>query len=163
MIALLDVHYFEDDSARAACVVIEDFPCDTISEQRVVQVQNVEPYLSGQFYRRELPCLLAVLEEMESSIDCMVVDSYVDLPEGKGMGRRLFESFDENVPVVGVAKTKFQNAESRCVLRGESERPLFVSAAGMDTEEAGEKIESMHGEFRIPDMIRLVDQLARVN
>jgi deoxyribonuclease V len=61
-----------------------------------------------------------------------------------------------------VAKTSFGDA-SWCipVVRGESQRPLFVSAVGMDAEEAAEGVHAMHGRHRIPTLLQLVDREAR--
>ena len=47
------------------------------------------------------------------------------------------------------------------VLRGQSRRPLFVSAVGMDLAEACAYVEEMHGKFRVPWAMSEVDRLAR--
>lgn len=47
------------------------------------------------------------------------------------------------------------------VLRGTSARPLFVTAAGMPRAEAAELVRHMAGRFRVPDVLRRADQLAR--
>jgi hypothetical protein len=39
--------------------------------------------------------------------------------------------------------------------------PIFVSTAGMDLNLAAEKIKSMHGKFRIPRLLKLVDLMSR--
>jgi deoxyribonuclease V len=64
-------------------------------------------------------------------------------------------------PVVGVAKSRFDGARAVEVYRGGSIRPLYVSAAGLDPEEAAEKIRSMHGRHRVPTLLKRVDRLAR--
>ena len=49
--------------------------------------------IPGEFYRRELPGLLAVLEKIEQPIDVMVIDGYVDLaPDRPGLGRHLWSA-----------------------------------------------------------------------
>ncbi len=64
--------------------------------------------------------------------------------------------------VFGVAKSRFVGAvDAVPVTRGRSSRPLFVTAAGMDPEEAAEKIRIMHGAYRIPTMLKLADRLCR--
>jgi deoxyribonuclease V len=52
-------------------------------------------------------------------------------------------------------------AESIEVVRGDSARPLFVTAVGIDAGVAADHIRAMHGEFRIPTLIRCADGLAR--
>ena len=47
------------------------------------------------------------------------------------------------------------------IYRGDSAKPLFVTAVGMTLEEAKAHIASMHGEHRIPTLLRRVDQLCR--
>jgi deoxyribonuclease V len=64
------------------------------------------------------------------------------------------------IPVVGVAKTKFHGAVPVEVLRG-SGSPLFVTAVGLTLPEAANCIRDMHGPYRIPTLLRRVDQLAR--
>jgi deoxyribonuclease V len=70
---------------------------------------------------------------------------------------------DKVYPVIGVAKRGFYNNAGyvREVRRGESENPLYVSAIGMDLELAAECIQNMHGEYRIPTMLKEVDRLGR--
>jgi deoxyribonuclease V len=47
------------------------------------------------------------------------------------------------------------------VQRGHSRRPLYVSAAGIDAETAARYIQDMHGTYRLPTLLRRVDQLCR--
>jgi deoxyribonuclease V len=50
---------------------------------------------------------------------------------------------------------------AREVTRGHSLSPLYVSAAGMHLSDAMHHIQEMHGEFRIPTLLKRVDQLSR--
>jgi hypothetical protein len=38
---------------------------------------------------------------------------------------------------------------------------LYVGSVGIDKEMAAENIKQMHGEFRIPTLLKMVDSLAR--
>jgi deoxyribonuclease V len=90
------------------------------------------------------------------------VDGYVLLgPNRPGLGARLFEALGNSIPVIGVAKTYFQGSRAASVRRPGSDRPLFVTAVGVDLGLAAEQIARMHGPFRIPTLLRRVDQLAR--
>src|SRR5262245_36607915 len=60
MIAFVDVDY-RDDEAAAACVLSAGWADEILAREIVERVRGVEPYVPGQFYKRELPCLLAVL------------------------------------------------------------------------------------------------------
>src|SRR4030095_7914663 len=99
-----------------------DWTDATAVDERVVHVANVQAYEPGQFYRRELPCLLAILQQLPP-IKSVIIDGYVWL-EGTskpGLGAHLHEALHEQVAVIGVAKTRFQGADGACeVLRGAS-------------------------------------------
>ena len=94
--------------------------------------KGVEPYVPGQFFKRELPCLLAVLEKVREPIDQIVVDGFVSLGDKPGLGFHLWEALDRKVAVIGVAKNHFRYATPVEVVRGSSKRPLYVTAADID-------------------------------
>lgn len=134
--------------------------------QLAVTVPEVQPYMSGAFYLRELPPLRAVLEAVKSGgaerLGMIIVDGYVDLdPDGRpGLGARVHDEF--GVPVIGVAKTAFATATHAVpVRRGQSVRPLFVTAAGITLAEAATLVGEMAGRHRVPDALRQADALAR--
>ena len=119
-------------------------------------------YAPGQFYLRELPCLLAVIDRLDALPRTIVVDGYVFLgPERPGLGAHLYDALAGNVPVVGVAKRPFRDAFAVPVRRGESARPLYVTAIGLAVGEAAAHVRAMHGEHRIPTLLRRVDALSR--
>ncbi|HRJ16128.1 MAG TPA: hypothetical protein PLI34_14115, partial [Saprospiraceae bacterium] len=99
--------------------------------------------------------------------DILVVDGFVVLDDtGKpGLGSRLHEALGGNVPVIGVAKSNFAalNLLKREVLRGDSARPLYITAAGLDLDLAADHIRQMKGEYRMPDLLKKLDQLTRTN
>lgn len=162
MIVCLDVDYRGDD-AQVAAIVFEKWASDTVTESKVLTVKNVHPYVPGEFYKRELPCLLAVLAELKSPIDLIVVDSYVWLAKDKpGMGHHLYEALDKKIPVIGVAKTHFKTDDcSVKILRGESKTPLFLTCIGIEQIEAATFVSVMHGDHRIPTLLKLVDKICR--
>lgn len=164
MLICLDVDYREQ-GAIAAGVIFEVWDAPSASLDWVTQINEVAPYLPGSFFLRELPCLLAVLRCIPTSfsIECILVDGYVWLDgEGRmGLGAHLFKALEERIPVVGVAKTSFAGATAIPLLRGSSQRPLWITSVGMDPTLAASRIASMHGHFRIPTMLQRVDQLCR--
>ena len=96
-------------------------------------------------------------------VDLLVVDGYVHLdPEGRpGLGAHAHEELV--IPVIGVAKTAFRGATHAIeVRRGGSDRPLYVTAAGLPVEEAAGMVWEMAGPHRLPDALRRVDALSRV-
>ena len=161
MIACLDVDYRES-IAYAAGLAFHNWPDAIPATEKVVPVVGVYPYQPGQFFRRELPCLLAVVRELPP-VAVVIVDGYVWL-EGvsvPGLGAHLYHSLAGKVVVIGVAKTRYAGARAVEVLRGRSTRPLFITAAGMSSESAAEHVGFMHGPNRIPTLLKRVDFLCR--
>jgi deoxyribonuclease V len=163
MIAILDVDY-RADHALAACVVARDWTDESPTLELVERIDQVNDYEPGQFYKRELPCLLAVLNKLPTPPDVIVIDGYVWLGAGPkpGLGAHLFLALEEKIPVIGVAKTRFLSAvDARELFRRGSSRALYVSVAGVESDEAVKAIDSMHGEFRLPTLLKRVDRLCR--
>lgn len=82
---------------------------------------TVEPYEPGQFYKRELPCLLAALEHINRPLQTIVVDGWVDLDRRPGLGRHLYENIKGPTMVIGVAKNPFVGAGGCCCLPGKQQ------------------------------------------
>ena len=162
-IACLDVGYMEA-AARAACVVIDDWRASRPVGEHVAMIHEVKDYQPGEFYRRELPCIQAVLKELKQPPTCIVVDGYVWLDGGQrpGLGAHLYKTLDGRVPIIGVAKNPFKGTDHATELeRGGSDRPLYITAVGIPIAEAVDNIGAMHGPHRIPTILRRVDQLSR--
>ena len=160
MLACVDVAY-RDDKARAACLVFPHWRSAEPIRVLKASLDHVAGYEPGAFYKRELPCLLAVLDQVAVHLEGVVIDGYVWLADGTvpGLGAHLYEALRANSAVIGVAKTTYR--DDRCslpVLRGGSRRPLFVTAAGLAPEAAAEALRAMHGDGRIPTLLRRVDR-----
>jgi deoxyribonuclease V len=158
----LDVQYHPDHAIAAAMMF--DHWTDAIPIRVVTQrIDEVAPYEPGAFYKRELPCLLAVLETFCEPLETIIVDGFVWLDDQnkRGLGAHLFDALEKRITVVGVAKTAFTGAPALEVLRGQSKQPLFVNSIGCDQIRAAQWIANMHGEHRVPTLLKAVDQLAR--
>ena len=163
MIAALDVQYDQTtSSALAAAVVFQNWDDEEPFRQYTVRCHDIADYVPGQFYQRELPCLLAVLSEIQEPIDVVVIDGYVSLGEKPGLGIHLWEALQRQKAVVGVAKTRFYSASAVEVCRGSSKSPLFVTAVGMEAAEAAAMVATMAGPHRNPKLFKNADQLARM-
>jgi deoxyribonuclease V len=164
VIAALDVQYNESAStAVAAAVVFANWQDVLPYSEYLVECQDIQGYVPGEFYKREMPCLMAVLAKVAEPLDLIVIDGYVSLGDKPGLGMYLWQAMKEKVPVVGVAKTPFHSAAAVAIVRGGSHSPLYVTAVGLDSVEAAQKVQRMAGEFRIPALLKRVDQLARGN
>jgi deoxyribonuclease V len=163
MIACIDVDY-RTGHAIAACVLFNDWHDPLAVSEHTARISPIQPYVSGEFYRRELPCILKVLESVSSPLDVIVIDGYVWLDGGtkQGLGAHLYEALGRNTPVVGVAKTPFATAKHIEITRGtDSTRPLYITAAGISASQAADCIRAMSGTSRVPDLIKRADKLAR--
>ena len=169
----LDVHYrpvtvagrgtgIRRERAKAVGLSFGDWAAAEAIAIEHVWVEDVAAYRPGRFFERELPCLLAVLARFDlAPFRAIVVDGYVHLDEDgrAGLGQRLYTALGEQTPVVGVAKRAFARTGSAAVplLRGASATPLYVSAAGMPLPEAAAHVATMHGAYRTPTLLRLLD------
>ena len=161
MIAAFDVSYSGDGSAQAAAVVFINFTDATPQRVYRKKIAKVAEYVPGSFYRRELPCILALLAEIEERIDVIIVDGYVTLGDRPGLGQHLSDSIDPDIAVIGVAKKYFAGSRPAKALRGRSKKPLFVTSYGLEIDKARELVESMHGKYRIPTLLKMVDRLSK--
>jgi len=158
----IDVHY-RDDFAKAVSIEFEGWEDEVPLKVHEAIINEVEEYISGQFYKRELPCILEVLKcSPIEKIELIVVDGYVTLNDDgkKGLGKYLYETLGEKIPIIGVAKRSFKGNElNTCKLyRGESKNPLYISSVGVSLEAATKSIERMTGKYRMPDLLKLLDR-----
>lgn len=166
MIYAFDTYYFEN-FAKTVSIAFEAWNSATETEIFTEKTTVSAGYESGAFYKRELPCILSLLNKINlNEGDVIIVDGYVTLDnEGKiGLGGHLFEALEGKIPVVGIAKNGFNapDDQRRTVYRGESKTPLFLTAIGVDVDEVQVKIVHMHGNFRIPTLLKKLDQLTRI-
>lgn len=163
-IACFDVAY-GDEAAVVAGALIHSWDAESASQVLVRRFDiSPKPYESGAFYKRELPVLLPIISEFDDPIEVIIIDGYVWLNANHlpGLGGHLFASLGGHIPVIGVAKSRYRDDTwSIPVLRGMSQRPLFVTSAGIDQERAAERIRRMHGNARIPTVLALADRAAR--
>lgn len=156
----VDIGYGENNTAKAVGIIVDEHWNETFI---IKSINEVLPYEPGHFYKRELPCILKIIEEIDiNALEFIVIDGYVYLGiENKnGLGAHLYETLNRKVPVIGVAKTNFKGNENNAikVYRGGSKNPLFVSSVGIDMKQSVDFIQHLKGEFRIPDILKILDQ-----
>lgn len=158
--------YYVGHTAKTVCVAFKDWqdkePAHVYTEDR----DGIEDYVSGEFYRRELPCLLSLMEKIPlEDVTAILVDGYVYLDDTGtfGLGGYLYNALGGRIPVIGVAKTNFARIETakRVLLRGDSQKPLFITAIGIDVDEVTARIGSMDGPYRMPTLLKYVDTLTK--
>ena len=163
MILAIDVQY-EENSAVVAGVLFPKWSSTEPNRDMVKSVSGIEPYESGAFYKRELPCILSLLQDVNEHLETIVIDGFVTLgkEEKKGLGMYLYEALGEKISIIGVAKRSFKDTPKICeIYRGDSSKPLFVTSVGLSLGEAIAGVASMHGKHRIPTLLKKADQLCR--
>jgi len=87
--------YYVGNKAKVIGVLFENFsdekPLKIISKV----VDGVAPYESGSFYKRELPCIVSLLEDLDvRDISLIVIDGFVYLDgDGRyGLGAGIYTS-----------------------------------------------------------------------
>jgi deoxyribonuclease V len=158
----MDVAY-GPTTATVSAVAFAKWTDDVPLEEWVTTTPVPDEYQPGEFYLRELPCLIALLPDLPNHLSTIVVDGYVWLGTGRmGLGAHLYAALGRTVPIVGVAKAPHRgNDIAIAVRRGGSMRPIFVTATGMPATRAAAAVGRMAGPHRIPTLLRRADQLAR--
>jgi deoxyribonuclease V len=132
-------------------------------------------YKPGELYKRELPCIMQCLSMLNiDDIELIIVDGFVWLSEDgktttKALGARLQDAilnkYQTKKTIVGVAKNKYHVDIPDCVEieRGlESKKPLFITCSEpCFTEHYAAHIKGMHGDYRIPSILKAVDSKTR--
>jgi deoxyribonuclease V len=163
IIVAVDVQYSEH-LAAAAGVIFGDWGAPCAVQELTQLISEPAPYVPGEFWRRELPCIETLLRTSGTRPDVIVIDGYVwlDAVGRPGLGAHLFAALNGAVPVIGVAKTAFLGSpHAQQVQRGTSQRPLYITAQGIAATEAAAAIQQMHGATRIPTLLKRVDRLCR--
>ncbi|WP_035650610.1 endonuclease V [Flavobacterium sp. ASV13] len=165
MILAFDTYYY-DNKAKTVCLEFTEWNQEKDFKVHTEIIDNVSEYIPGEFYKRELPCILSLLNNINLKEETIIiVDGFVYLDDDKkyGLGGHLYEKLNKKIPIIGVAKTNFASIEKdkKPLFRGDSKKPLFVTSIGIDLEDAFQKIESMAGEFRIPTLLKEMDRLTK--
>jgi exodeoxyribonuclease-5/deoxyribonuclease V len=165
MILAFDTYYY-DNKAKTVCLEFENWSENKNFKILTEIIDNIEEYIPGEFYKRELPCILSLLNKIDiNNVDAIIVDGFVYLDDENkfGLGAYLYEKLDTRIPIIGVAKTNFATIEKnkKTLFRGESKKPLFITAIGIELDIALKKIESMDGEYRIPTLLKELDRLTK--
>jgi deoxyribonuclease V len=163
MICAVDVCY-RISNAVAAGILFRNWDDSSAVKEFCVSVPSYEEYKSGQFYRRELPCLMKLFEYIDSLPQYIIIDGYVYLDNAKqpGLGKYLYDALNGESAVIGVAKRRYKyTPDETAIYRCGSKRGLYVTAVGVSAVDARNFIMQMHGEHRVPTLLRRVDRLSK--
>ncbi|GBO52119.1 endonuclease V [Pseudanabaena sp. lw0831] len=163
MIFAVDVDY-RDGKAVAAGIAFHDWEDNAPDSTFITQTDQVAEYQPGEFYKREMPIILLLLEEIPQRPKIIVIDGYVYLDRYRkaGLGYHLYNALNAQVAIIGVAKSRYKDIPTESeVFRSDSNRPLYVTAIGIEESEARDYKKKMHGNHRLPTMLKAVDRLCR--
>jgi len=164
MILITDVDY-KENKANAAGIIIENWLDEKHIAQYTIEHDKIKKYIPGEFFKRELPCIIKLLSIIKEDISCLVIDGYVWLDDfyKRGLGAVIYQEINEKIPIIGVAKKSFYTLgeNHRKIYRGNSKQALYITSVGIDLDFAAKKIENMHGKYRIPKHLKEADRLCR--
>ncbi|WP_226642949.1 endonuclease V [Microbulbifer variabilis] len=163
MILAIDVDYRGKEAIASAISFNHwhDQHPTAVYHSKIAEIAEYEP---GAFYKRELPCILTLIQEHQLKPNIIIIDGFVSLGEEcrPGLGMYLFEVLNKKIPIIGVAKKPFLGTPKESeILRGNSLTPLYISSVAITREAAQSNIISMHGKYRIPTLLKFVDSACR--
>ena len=184
----IDTYYYSDTEAKTVGVIFENWNDSKPLEVKEVWSHEFGPYIPGEFYKRELPCMMDLLQTIPDlkDFDAIVIDGLAHLPmvgdrkEPEGLGIHLEEELIKrgiidrttnyginHVGIIGVAKSRFDAADEdngiAKLYRGTAKTPLYIDTTwfGYSSFSAAECIKAMHGPYRIPTLLKLVDTITK--
>lgn len=163
MILAVDA-YYRGKTAVVAGVTFRNWPDAEPFRKITIRSNNVQEYIPGHFYKRELPCIMTLLDQLNRLPKIIVIDGFVQFGRKRrpGLGKHLYNKLNGSVAVIGVAKNPFKDPPLENELyRCNSKRALYVTSMGIDFRKAKTHIANMHGKYRIPTLLKRVDQLCR--
>lgn len=172
---IIDGYYKEKEHLGKISGIIfknweDNEPIDGIS----IIINNFDSYIPGEFYKRELPGIVKLLENIDlDKFDTIILDSHVWLWNDEesfekpkpGLGAHLYKKLGrKNLNIIGIAKSYYRdnNLHTFQCFRGNSKNPLYVDSINQD-KDYSEVIKSMYGNFRIPYLIKLADTKSKIN
>lgn len=163
----VDTYYYSDTLALTVGVLFNRWTDDEPAEIISSICTKFSSYIPGEFYKRELPCVLSLLEKVDmDKIETIIVDGFLrlrfnDCTEKDGLGKKLFDSLNmPGLKVIGLAKSDFCRTDeiSASLLRGSAVNPLWVQGIGLPDNVAAGNIKMMSGESRIPKLLKILDK-----
>ncbi|TCC33489.1 deoxyribonuclease V [Kribbella sindirgiensis] len=178
-VAGLDVAY-EGDRLAAAVVVLDGESLAEV-DRAVVRGETTFPYVPGLFAFREVPALLAGLEQLGTTPDLLVCDGQ-GLAHPRRFGLACHLGVLTGIPAIGAAKTTFvgshgelareRGATAELVDDGEvvgaavrtqdGIKPIYVSVGHRVTlPTAVAQVLRLTPHYRLPETTRLADRACR--
>jgi exodeoxyribonuclease-5/deoxyribonuclease V len=86
MILAFDTYYF-DNKAKTVSICFDDWSDEENYKVDTEVIENSEEYQSGEFYKRELPCILSLLDKIKTqNVTTIIIDGFVYLDDNQRLG-----------------------------------------------------------------------------
>lgn len=167
----VDSYYYSDVDCYTVGIIFNDWTDYEPTNIIDCHTKNFERYIPGQFYKRELPGILALIKQIDlSEFDTIIIDGYVwlngnDNKLHEGLGKKLYNAlykFNPNITVVGIAKTLFGSSGRYLeVHRGHSKQPLYITYQTPNNkclDDIYSCVKHMKGKYRIPKLLKILDK-----
>lgn len=179
-VAGVDAGFSVDDQRCVAAVVVWDARERTVVEQHVAMRRLSFPYIPGLLSFREAPAVLAALRQLHTRPDVLLYDGH-GLAHPRRFGSACHVGVLTDLPTIGCAKSRLIGNHAQpghlrgsatpltdggqvigIVLRTQNGiNPVFVSIGHrMDLPAAARIVLQCTPRYRLPEPIRLADQLA---
>jgi hypothetical protein len=149
--------YYIGDICHVVGGIFNKWRDEHVSKFIYADIKVDSKYIPGEFYKRELPGILKLLEQVNlDEFDTIIIDGYVHLkelghisdggrfisgPVKKGLGCHLRTALSsyymerkpkKRLNIVGIAKTLYgDNSEYGQCYRGDSEKPLYITGLNL--------------------------------
>lgn len=179
-VAGVDVGFEQNNTITRAAVAVLDFPALTLREYAIAREPTRIPYIPGLLSFREVPAVLAALEQLSSLPDMLLCDGQgIAHPRRLGIASHLGVLLD--LPTIGVAKSRLVGSHEEpaiekgawqplldkgetigCVLRSRSGvKPLYISPGHrVGLESARLWVMACLTRYRLPETTRWAHRLA---
>lgn len=179
-VAGVDVGFEQHNTITRAAVAVLDFPALTLQEYAIAREPTRFPYIPGLLSFREVPAVLAALEQLTSLPDMLLCDGQgIAHPRRLGIASHLGVLLD--LPTIGVAKSRLVGSHEEpasekgawqplldkgeaigCVLRSRSGvKPLYISPGHrVGLESARLWVMACLTRYRLPETTRWAHRLA---
>jgi len=180
-VAGVDVGYRKSSGESVAAVCALEFPSLRILETHAVRMRTPFPYVPGLLSFREIPPILAALDQLSNPADLILVDGH-----GRAHPRRMGIAVHLGLWLqritIGVGKSKLcgefrepgpaRGSQSQLEHRGDvigsvlrtrtGVKPVFVSEGyGLPLPECVKWVLRLAPRFRLPEPIRIADRLSK--
>lgn len=86
MILAFDTYYFENQE-KTVCIQFDNWKSKESTKIYEETLTGVSDYIPGEFYKRELPCILSLLKKINlDNCNAIIIDGFVFLDDNKKLG-----------------------------------------------------------------------------